>query len=386
MADVFLEFLRRYANTLTLRSPRPRSAPLPDIYSIDVPASLAALAGNDYNYVGTKLLDLTYEGYSYTPLGLGYVNDPLILTDSLMFTEDITPVTYSSAIAATTKVWVLIDSEGVNQYIPVRQDYYHLIRQYLPHIKYWVGKDKGEVYPQDEYYLEADLGTWPEVYELVVDEIAHPYAKGLYLSGYAFMQTDGVVNYEYVDLDGAYGEEGVYYLSSLRPPGLDFPLGRPKGGDLVKDLCIGELGWYPYSGTEYWVGKYMGYRTSPSYHPLVTYYLYEREDRSVFLCEGGPHPDAWLWVKNALQWGEMVLQVEPSLDWVVYEEYSCGVTLLLEDASLIPVTYQYPFVQDDIGDCALLDDTFILRGGRRFIKFVDDLFPVADLLFFNDMH
>jgi hypothetical protein len=89
---------------------------------------------------------------------------------------------------------------------------------------------------------------------------------------------------------------------------------------------------------------------------------------------------------NALGWSGLVLEVETGSDWVGQVDYSCGVSLLLEDASLIPVSYDYPFPQDTVGDCVNLDDVFILKGGRRVLKFIDDIFPVADLLLFSDMN
>lgn len=383
MADHLLEFLRRYAKTLTIRSANINYVASPPI--LDIPMALASLANNLYTYVGVQAIPLTEQSFSYSSLGLNFVNDALKLTDNLLFSEQAPQLYSQQGARLETLAWALADSTGSKVFIPIRDDYYWLIKQYLPHMKWWAEGKYGESYPKQEYYLKGDFKAWPEVYELVIDEIAHPYGKGLYLTGYVIIQADGVPNYEYVDLDGYYGEPGLFYISSLRPPGIDYPLGRPNGGDLVKDLCIGKLDWYPSFGNEYWVGKYTGYRTTPAYHPLVTYYLYERGDGSVFLWEGQPHEDAWLWVRNALGWDGLVIGLGLGNDYIYQQEFSCGVTLLLEDASLIPITYDYPFPQDAIGDCANLDDIFILKGGRRLYRYVDDLFPVADLMAFTDM-
>ena len=383
MADILLEFLRRYANTINLRSISQDHIESPLV--LDIPKALSSLANDQFIYTSIQSLPLTEVGFPYLSLGLNHINDALQITDSLLFSEQPLQTLTKQAIDKATLTWILSDSSGSKIFIPARDDYYLLVKGYLPHIRWWEGKLNGVAYPKREYYLRGGLRDWPEIYELVLDGIEHPYAKGLYLTGYVALQTDGVPNYEYIDLDGYYGGPGLTYISSLRPPGIDYPLGRPKGGDLVKDLCVGEGGWFPETGNGYWVGRYSGYRTTSSYHPTVTFYLYERGDGSVFLWEGRPHRDAWLWVGNALEWGGVTLGVGLGSDGIYIQDYSCGVGLLLEDASQIPTSYQYPYPQDVIGDCSNFDDIYILKGGRRVYRYVDDLFPVADLLMFTDM-
>lgn len=373
MAQV--DYLRRYAKTVPTEL---ISALVYSSSDLLEPATAISRLGEDaYTYISTSLLKLTlqYEGV-LIPLGNGYFNDVLWVTDTLLIGQSERSFT-TYGVAQRVAVWALADSKGGVIYIPVREDYYHIIKSYLPHITSWQGSKVETYYPLTQNWLEGNLDSWPEVYELVTEGIEHPYAKGMKLTGFFILQGDGIPVYEYLDTSGCLGQVGTRYLTSLRAPGLDFPLGQPKEGDLIKDLCVGEIGWYPSFGYSYWVGKYTGYRTSYSYHPLQVYYLYERLDGSVFLIEAKPDPNAWVWVESALG-GGMVISLEPATSETLIEEFSCGVEFLLEDASLIPPGYQYPYSQEDIGDCVTLDDLYLVRGGKRTWLYVDDLLPVKD--------
>lgn len=327
----------------------------------------------EYEYVSTKKVrpDIYSELDEEILLGTGrLLDDTTWLGDRYLFAEQGIKSNTQSAF-----MWEFSSLDSQYLYIPVRDDYYSVVESLIPKVQWWHKDKTGLAFPRREHWLRVDKNLG-EVYELIVDKLTHPFCRGLYLTGYVYVRGDGEPLYEYQDLEGLYDEPGQRYVSNLRPPQLDFPLGRPMGGELVKDNCPGEQGEFASWGNVWWLGTYTGYRTTELYHPTKVYYLYKRQDGSVYLHEASPHPEAWVWVQNL--GGGMV--IEGCRGYVSQELHlwSCGTSLVLEDMSYLPPDYEYVFMQDFLGDCVVVDDNYILGSNTRDNEYLNDRLVLDD--------
>ncbi len=125
---------------------------------------------------------------------------------------------------------------------------------------------------------------------IMSQDLTHPLLPGFIFSGRVSLNTATVI-YEYFDCKGEYGLQDNLYLSQIQPLYLDFPLGQLKFGDLELDQCR-EAGNPLNQGEVSLTGNYTGYKTTNTYHPNLTFFLYERQDDTSFLSTTSPDDSA----------------------------------------------------------------------------------------------
>jgi hypothetical protein len=246
-------------------------------------------------------------------------------------------------------------------YLPVGT-YSDAVMQLVPSIPYWtitltgtLVADSGSLLPDREYLLYSnhlDYGEWYNVGP--IDMGTSPFLPGFISTGATILLGDGEVLYEYQDREGWYSPPGTLYTSPLRPSNHQYPLGRPKPGDLIYDECS-LVGGYPTKAIYPWVGYSTGYRTTDSYHPTRTYYLYEDLEGGTFLHDSEPSPNSWVLIEELLGGGGITLYTSCVRDEIYIREEGCGVVISLPDLG----TGRY--TDGSIwGDCIWVGDNYYL--------------------------
>lgn len=274
-------------------------------------------------------------------------------------------------------------------YIPVTPSLSKVLKSLLPSILSWdVRAIKPQVwvdYPHKLYVRDNASTDWPCHYNLISDDLYHPYHKGFLFSGKAILNADNSILYEYTDIEGKYGIKDQLYLSSLLPIGMEFPLGQPKPSTLIYDSCLDHLlGLYPSYGYLPYIGSFTGYITTTLYNPYQTYYLYERVDGSTFLSPAIPHSYAQATINRGLELyglsqGGLQLNAGMAIDSIQVEDRSrCGINLGLRDRLC---RREIPLSLTLFNNCNLIDDNY---GRRKDIELVDDNQAIDDDFIFDN--
>ena len=347
--------------------PIDRSSSL-SLYSI---STLIAMGG--YRYTGIKVLDYPLYRNRYIVTTIGLWDDHTIIGDALSVGDMDDDYLTRTAPPTTGLHWefmkgthaLMEDREYL--YLPVGT-YTESVMQLIPSMPYWdsathASASSGYLLPDRNYLLPSnhmDYGEWYNISPIGIG-IA-PFLPGLVSTGVTTILGDGEILYEYQDVEGWYSIPGTLYMSPLRPSNHQYPLGRPKPQDLVQDTCL-LVGGYLTKGTTPWIGYSTGYRTTSSYHPSRTYYLYEDLDGGTFLHDAEPSPNVWPLIEDLLGprgvpsvgTGGITISVPCVRDELYVRDYSCGVIILLPDLPLLGYT-----------DGALWDDCTII-GDRYYM-------------------
>jgi hypothetical protein len=318
--------------------PISRSSSL-SLYTI---STLISVGG--YKYTGTKVLDYPLYRDRYIITHTGWWDDHTVIGDALsvgdLDDDYLTPTAY----ARTGLHWEFMKgysttTDGAGPmasrqylYLPI-DSYTTSVMELVPTIPYWseAGPTIGHLVPDRLYLLPSnhmDYGEWYNVGPIGMG--TSPFLPGFVSTGVSTIIGDGEVLYEYQDIEGWYSIPGTLYMSPLRPDAHQYPLGRPKAGDLVLDSCVA-MGQYPSKATTPWVGVSTGYRTTSQYHPSRTYYLYEDLDGGTFLHDAVPSPNTWPLIGQLLGDGGITISVPCVRDELYIRDKGCGVVIELPD-------------------------------------------------------
>lgn len=331
------------------------------LYSI---STLVSVGG--YSYSGVKMLDYPlYRGRSpITCTGLW--DDHTTIGDQLAVGDMDDDYLKVAVVPRTGLHWEFVKGatepmEGREYlYLPVGTSYSKAVMELVPSLPYWQDStnnrsSSGTLIPDRQYLLNsnhADYGEWYNVGPIGMG--TSPFLPGLQSTGVTVVLGDGELLYEYQDREGWYSIPGMLYMSSLRPSLHQYPLGRPKPGDLVMDECL-PRGLYPSKGTPPWVGTSTGYKTTPSYHPTRTYYLYEDIDGGTYLHDAVPSPNTWPLIEDLLGVGGINISLSCVMDELYIRDRGCGVAVILPD---LPAPR---YTDGDVwGDCTWVGDSYYL--------------------------
>lgn len=327
------------------------------LYSI---SALISMGG--YSYMGVKELEYPLYRDRYVVTKTGYWDDHTTIGDALSvgdldddYLQYITP-------PRTGLHWEFV--KGVDALMEDRQYLYLPVSRYIPQVMelipsigYWVGEGPAQGYltPDRQYLLPSNHMEYGEWYNIgPIDMGTSPFLPGMQSTGVTTLIGDGGVLYEYQDVEGWYSIPGTLYMSPLRPTSHQYPLGRPKPGDLVLDACV-PLGAIPDKATAPWVGYSSGYRTTPNYHPTRTYYLYEDLDGGTFLHEAVPSPNTWPLIEDLFGGGGIVISAPCVQDELYIRDWVCGVEITLLDLGGMGYTDG-----DFWGDCTWIGDSYFM--------------------------
>jgi hypothetical protein len=333
------------------------------LYSI---GALVSMGG--YKYSGLKVLGYSLYRDRYIITTTGMWDDHTIIGDSLSVGDLDADYQYPLELRREGPHWEFVKGGAPNDPI-INREYLYLpvaaytgsVMELIPSIGYWKGPAPlrigiiGTLIPDRELLLPSnhkDYGEWYNTTSVGVG--TSPLLPGLTFTGAVVVLGDGELLYEYQDLAGTYSMRGMLYMSPLRPDDHQYPLGRPKPGDLILDDCI-PLGGYPHSATLPWVGRSTGYKTTDNYHPTRTYYLYEDRYGGTFLHESPPSKDVWPLIEELLGDGGIGIEVPCVTDRLYIEDSSCGVALILPD--LLSVSLYDGYIWDD---CTMIGDDYDL--------------------------
>lgn len=403
MADLLTPFTTRYAQAIT--NSLTNSLPTQDWYSwayrqrqrypdqpVYIPgleltqhplSALAQVTNGDYEYVGVRLIKGAFSNeYLYAQISQ-YLTDSVMMNSNLMLSNRL-----PDSINTSSRQLVMWEFMGTPDgdyrpylYVPANESYYQYLADKVPAYRWWGRTEYGTTFPYRDYIAPISIDKWGEYYELISTDIPHPYYKGLYFTGYVTTQGDGQIIYEYVDARGYIGPIGTRYSSDIRPNGIDFPLGIPSEGQLIKDDCLPYT--FPEYGYEAWAGKYVGYKTTSRYHPTQTFYLYERDDASVFLYEAPSSLLGEVGAYKAIGDVGIVIEVGEVIErWEVFQG-SCGVShILLEDGPL-PACYDYVYYDDYMNSCTMWDSSYRLADRANLI-YMSDMVQFNNQLMLRD--
>jgi hypothetical protein len=321
-----------------------------------------------YKYTGTKVLDYPLYRDRYIITHTGYWDDHTVMGDAFsvgdLDDDYLTPTSYQrtglhwefmkSSSTTNDGAGPMIDREYL--YLPVGT-YTESVMELVPSIPYWseAGPSIGHLVPDRLYLLPSnhmDYGEWYNVGPIGMG--TSPFLPGFISTGVTTVIGDGEVLYEYQDREGWYSIPGTLYMSPLRPDAHQYPLGRPKPGDLVLDSCL-PIGQYPAKATSPWVGVSTGYRTTSQYHPLRTYYLYEDLGGGTFLHDVVPSPNTWSLIEQLLGDEGITISVPCVRDELYIRDKGCGVVIELPD--LGNGAYTDGELWDD---CTWVDDDYLM--------------------------
>jgi hypothetical protein len=274
-------------------------------------------------------------------------------------------------------------------YIPINPSLSRFLKDLLPFIFNWDVRPTKPIiwmdYPHQLYVRDNSATDWPCHYNLVTDDLYHPFHKGFLFSGKAVLNADGSVLYEYTDKEALYGIENQLYLSALLPIGMDFPLGQPIPGSLIYDPCLDHLiDLYPSYGYLPYVGSFTGYITTTSYNSYQTYYLYKRLDGSTFLSPAPPDTYSRALINIGLELyqlseGGLQLHADMAIDSIeVIDRSRCGINLSIRDSLC---RRSIPLSLTLFNNCNLIDDQY---GKRKDIELVDDGQAINDDFIFDN--
>jgi len=221
-------------------------------------------------------------------------------------------------------VWEFVQSNNDFQ-VFLKPYYYCLISNsrletlfnYLPRRTRWKYKDDGSIsvdyiFPTEYNLIPIYSNNYIHTLTVLTKEMGHNLLPNFIFTGKVyFMGEVGEPYYEYSNINNNYSFPGDLYISPLKPPNLDFPLGIPKAEELEE--CLNDhIGYYPSDGDiDIDLGIYTGYITNNTYHSNITYYLYRRSDDSIFLSKYPPKRDVKWMVKDARR--KMLLTIDPYL-------------------------------------------------------------------------
>lgn len=355
-------------------------------------------------YEFTKVTNLNYQIYSNSPtfqVSEEVLGDELLINDSLTFVEEVETIVHDKK----QFYWEFCKKNRNpldNQYIYIKANktYLDLLKSKLPTMLKWdtyinsISKD----WPYKSYVFQTSITTWSFYQTVITDNLYHPFLGSLLFTGRVTLQDSPSYEiYEYTDIEGHYGKKNDFYCSSLKPLGLDFPLGLPKVGMLCKEECLEELiGYLPSRGrypSE--VGRFTGYITNNKYSDILTYYIYEREDSSVFLSKEIPSAKAEILYEdlaykyiNSNSKFIYLDSIELLEEIVIEEHVGCGVIFEIEDRTCLDNTnVEYIELNTLISSCAMINDRFGL-GLSSFmfndINMIDDLFKSNNCAFLEE--
>ncbi len=365
--------------------PMGRSSSL-SLYSV---STLIAMGG--YQYTGIKVLEYPLYRNRYIVTTIGLWDDHTIIGDALSVGDMDDDYLTRTSRPTTGLHWEFMKGMGASMedreylYLPVGT-YTKSVMDLIPSIPYWDSAThacSGYLLPDRNYLLPSshmDYGEWYNISPIGMGTA--PFLPGLVSTGVTTILGDGEVLYEYQDVEGWYSIPGTLYMSPLRPSNHQYPLGRPKPQDLVLDTCL-LVGGYPSKSTSPWVGYSTGYRTTPSYHPSRTYYLYEDLDGGTFLHDAEPSPNTWPLIEDLLGTGGITISIPCVRDELYIRDYSCGVILLLPDLPLLGYTDGALW-----DDCTIIGDRYYMAwdpcnnywGDRLMIDDYQDIDPCVVLV------
>jgi hypothetical protein len=371
----------------------------PHVYTdIELPEVIRQIQTGEYTYIGVrKIEDEIYEDSLSLERDTLYnnrnqINDGFISGDSYIYSE---VTEYGSnnlywEFYSPSLYGAELDKEYRRfLYVPIRPNLALLLKAQLPFIYNWDSRPIKPLiwnqYPYKEYVINASAEDWPCFYSSVVDDLTHPFVKGFYFTGKMILNAEGTILYEYTDIEGIYGIKDELYTSPLQPIELDFPLGKPKPGDIIYDQCLDSLlGFYPSYGSIPYIGQFTGYISTSSYNPYQTYYLYKRKDGSVFLHPAPPSSYAQTVINIGIELlgldiGGLLLETDIAIDSIEIEDsHSCGINLAVRDrlcSRYIPLSLSI------FNDCNIIGDDFNRDKG---IELVDDDALINDEFMFDN--
>jgi hypothetical protein len=315
-----------------------------------------------YSYSGVKEIEYPLYRDRYIITSTGLWDDHTLVGDNLSVGDMDDDYKVRTERPSTGLHWEFVKEgaapmqERQYLYLPVGQ-YTDSVMQLVPQIPYWVlhNSSNGHLLPDRQYLLPSkhtDYGEWYNIGPIGMG--TSPFLPGLVSTGVTTVIGDGEILYEYQDVQGTYSPLGTLYMSPLRPTNHHYPLGRPKPGDLVFDVCV-PIGGMLEKGTTPWVGYSTGYRTSNSYHPFRTYYLYEDAGGGTFLDDAVPSMNVWPLIEDLLGDGGITIHLECVRDELYIRDVSCGVVVELPD---LP---SYGYRDGDVwGDCVVIGDGYYL--------------------------
>lgn len=260
-------------------------------------------------------------------------------------------------------------------YIPIDNAYREFLKDHLPYLIYWSVDpiEYGYIYPQTNP-TPTSIDPWTGIVSMVSNGLEHPLLPNLLFTGRMVEQPDSTCLYEYID------RYNRLYVDVYQPRDLLFPLGLPKPGQLILDVCLRDyIGLYPTSGYYPMVGGFTGYRTNHLY-ASIPYYLYKRRDGACFLSSSPPHNYAQDYINyvlpSLLRGPNILLGIgEPTSILFINEVIRCGITIAIIDNTCPPDVQLHP--RELLNDCNIIDNTWaIRRTGALFndINLIDDTY------------
>jgi hypothetical protein len=233
----------------------------------------------------------------------------IVLSDSFYY-QGITEI-------AKKTYWEFCDiaSSPVNNrfaYIEVSESNLALISSELPAL-YQTNNSTNKVesvYPTSANLFQPNPEKINRYNSLVTGDLTHPLLPGFYFSGRIYILYSSLY-YEYFDNRGIYGVKNQTYISNLRPLYLDFPTGLPARDNIYTDECLEQLRGFPptiYADdqkgvfTSYVYKIPVGNYSSRDLKPETLFYIYKREDNTIFASSSAP-------IKEYL-----LLDTNPSID------------------------------------------------------------------------
>lgn len=341
--------------------------PLDRVSSLSLYTISTLISVGGYKYTGIKVLDYPLYRDRYVITHTGYWDDHTVIGDALSVGDLDDDYLIRSTPAATGLHWEFMKGSSTMGdagpmdareylYLPVGT-YTPDVMELIPTIAYWsvAGPISGYLLPDRQYLLASnhmDYGEWYNVGPIGMG--TSQFLPGFVSTGITVILGDGNLLYEYQDRGGWYSIPGTLYMSPLRPVGHQYPLGRPKPGDLVLDPCV-PVGQYPSKGMVPFVGISTGYITTNQYHPTKTYYLYEDMAGGTFLDDAVPSPNAWPLIEELLGYGGITITLPCVRDELYIRDRSCGVVIELLD--LPALAYNDGGLWDD---CTFIGDEYYM--------------------------